>query len=553
MRYSHQLKSGLKERLDDDNFAEILATPDQLDSDEEINWYTEHDDIACINELSESEQHELLDKLYAKMRILHDLLEKTGEANSDFFDVLRLALHIPHRDYIYRVHGKPVIVAWGFIGKQEQEKFDLLHDLPAPEETPVAGSETPEPEPLTDKPLQPEKPEQSAKPQEPPEKIRKEPARKTFFNWCWPWVLLAFLLGLILGCLLCSGGINPDWRGSDQSTGEPLDSDSVDTNDERSALDRLLDRRHETTPIPDSVDNTDEQSALDRRRETAPIPDSVDNTDAQSALDRRRETTPIPDSVDTTDEQSAFDKILENIRNWTSADSADELIAETPLAPLDNINEAVCEQFSQQQPVDDIMFVLDGSSSMNEPMESSNFLSKFIKSSRMKIAKKSLDTLMQGIPDETRVGMVAFRGCENLLISEPTPKINSNFMREIVAPLEAQGLTNLISSVTKAAELLTKHGSTGKKSIIMVLTDGEQSAECGGDLCQFAKNLHQKYPDIHINIIDMSGDGRASCLAKETNGLVFNPKDSDEILSMMEQSTGRKIPPQCLEFTPRKR
>ncbi len=171
--------------------------------------------------------------------------------------------------------------------------------------------------------------------------------------------------------------------------------------------------------------------------------------------------------------------------------------------------------------------IVDGSGSMNEPFGGGE--------SRIAQARRSIATVIAGLPAGVDVGLVDFRGCENVRRDKfYTDSERGQLIGEING-LTPWGGTPLARSIERAGNIV----SGDVDSVIVIVSDGEES--CGGDPCAAARALKAAKPQAVINVIDISGDakGRAAiqCVASATGGQVLKPNSSLDLKNKIQQAT----------------
>src|SRR6185369_8935501 len=85
------------------------------------------------------------------------------------------------------------------------------------------------------------------------------------------------------------------------------------------------------------------------------------------------------------------------------------------------------------------------------------------------------------------------------------------------------GDTALFGSVKAALEILAKSDRRGR---IVVVTDGEET--CGGNMCALAESVAKDRPGTRIDVVDLSGQSDAGCLAEATGGVSVTYAQSRE-------------------------
>ena len=98
--------------------------------------------------------------------------------------------------------------------------------------------------------------------------------------------------------------------------------------------------------------------------------------------------------------------------------------------------------------------------------------------------------------------------------------------------MSPQGGTPLARSIERAANIL----STKKDTVMVVVTDGEDSCH-QKDPCQTAAAAKASHPRLTINVVDVSGEGLGSCIARAGGGTTLPARTPAEIKLAMQQAT----------------
>ena len=187
---------------------------------------------------------------------------------------------------------------------------------------------------------------------------------------------------------------------------------------------------------------------------------------------------------------------------------------------------------------EDTMLVLDASNSMWGQIDGVN---------KIVIAKDVLEGLLYRLPEERRLGLVAYghrrKGdCEDI---ETLADVGAarNDLRDQVRGLTPRGKTPLSASVAHAAEAL---GYTERKSTVILVSDGIET--CDFDPCELARTLEENGVDFTVHVIgfDVRVEDRATlqCLATETGGTFLAASDADELSDALTSVTQISTPPE---------
>src|SRR4030095_4393467 len=189
-----------------------------------------------------------------------------------------------------------------------------------------------------------------------------------------------------------------------------------------------------------------------------------------------------------------------------------------------------------------IEYILDVSGSMNA-------LSGGEK--RIDAAKKSIASMVQGIPDGT-VGALRLYAprsapsdkagsCQDTELVIPFGPINKQQFMTTVNATVPLGQTPIAYSLEKAAADFTP-GADEQQSIILVSDGGES---CGGDPVAVAKGLIAKGFKLKINILGLEWDAAAknqlAAIASATGGQYFDARDAASLTGSLQKLTQESL------------
>jgi len=200
-------------------------------------------------------------------------------------------------------------------------------------------------------------------------------------------------------------------------------------------------------------------------------------------------------------------------------------------APKQSCEQAIQERKSWDAP--EVVFVIDASGSMAE--EAGN-------QTRLDAAKESVAVIADNLPGDVDTALVKFNGCNSI---DNDYFLDRAALKQKVNALVPQGGTPLARSIERAANILSKK----KETVMVVVTDGEDS--CGQkDPCAAAAAAKASHPNLTINVVDVSGDGGGTCIARNGGGQVLTARTPAEIKSAMQQATYPKALPTACKGTP---
>lgn len=147
---------------------------------------------------------------------------------------------------------------------------------------------------------------------------------------------------------------------------------------------------------------------------------------------------------------------------------------------------------------------------------------------RIGAARSAVAHLVDGLPRETDIGLVTFGHCRGAKAEGIFDRDHRDDLRHTVAAMNPEMGTPLADGLRQAG-MLAGDGP----AVITLISDGEES--CQGDPCARARALKAANPRLTVNVVDLSGDAAARCVAEATGGSVFTPST----LADFQQSIGQ--------------
>lgn len=148
---------------------------------------------------------------------------------------------------------------------------------------------------------------------------------------------------------------------------------------------------------------------------------------------------------------------------------------------------------------------------------------------RITRAREAFAAAATGLPSWVELGLVVFRECKDIrkvgIFEEDERARAVAYVRSLIP----RGRTPIAQSLRAAATML----GDGPSSIIL-LTDGREF--CGGDPCAAAAEIHARYPHTPINVVDISGQAKAQCIAEATGGRVYTPGAGDDLARVVHNA-----------------
>lgn len=152
---------------------------------------------------------------------------------------------------------------------------------------------------------------------------------------------------------------------------------------------------------------------------------------------------------------------------------------------------------------------------------------------KLEIARETLKTVLQSVPDSLELGLMAYghreRGnCSDIQLIVPPGPGTAQAISEAADKMRFLGSTPLSAAVKQAAEAM-RYGE--EKATVILITDGIET--CNADPCALATELEQHGIDFTAHVVGfgLSDDEgkQVACLADNTGGKYLAAEDADEL------------------------
>ena len=152
---------------------------------------------------------------------------------------------------------------------------------------------------------------------------------------------------------------------------------------------------------------------------------------------------------------------------------------------------------------------------------------------KIEIARETLGTVLQSVPAEQELGMIAYghrqKGrCDDIELVIPPAAGTGPDMARAANALSPKGKTPLSASVRQAAEALRY---TEDKATVILITDGLET--CNADPCALGNELEASGVDFTAHVVGFGlseEQGRqVACLAENTGGKYIQAKDAADL------------------------
>ncbi len=190
------------------------------------------------------------------------------------------------------------------------------------------------------------------------------------------------------------------------------------------------------------------------------------------------------------------------------------------------------------------IIVLDGSGSMWGQIDGRP---------KLEIAREALGQVLQGIPPETELGLMAYghrsKGeCDDIELIVPPAAGSAAAISTAANGMKFLGKTPLTEAVRRAASELR---ATEEKATVILITDGIET--CEADPCAVATELEAQGIDFTAHVVGFgltAEEGQqVACLAENTGGQYIEAKDAGALVEALK-TTVAVAPEPAPEPTP---
>jgi Ca-activated chloride channel homolog len=172
----------------------------------------------------------------------------------------------------------------------------------------------------------------------------------------------------------------------------------------------------------------------------------------------------------------------------------------------------------------DLVLILDASGSMWGQVEGEN---------KIVIARRVLGGLIDNLPDDERVGLVAYGhrtegDCNDIETVTPLAPLDRSRLKATIDALNPKGKTPITRSLEQALDVA--RGGGGSTTILLV-SDGLET--CGGDPCATVRLAKQEGLNFLLHVVgfDVSGEdtSQLECAAQAGGGLFSSADDAEQL------------------------
>lgn len=133
--------------------------------------------------------------------------------------------------------------------------------------------------------------------------------------------------------------------------------------------------------------------------------------------------------------------------------------------------------------------------------------------------------------------------CSSTKSMVPVSANNISLLQSKMNEVQIGGATPLTLALYSAVNQDFAGLAKNYKKKIILITDGYET--CGGDPCEYVKNLVKQRDDIIIDVVLVSSSSNAlRCLSNATNGKLYTPSDVDSFINVIKDSLTTTVSPE---------
>ncbi|OLS59997.1 VWA domain-containing protein [Pseudomonas putida] len=151
---------------------------------------------------------------------------------------------------------------------------------------------------------------------------------------------------------------------------------------------------------------------------------------------------------------------------------------------------------------------------------------------RIDVAKQGLTRLIDNLDSSIDMRVVTFDGCRapvdhGLFVPSQRPALIRG-----IHNLKADDGTALAASLEVAAG---KMNGRDRDGVIVMFVDGPDG--CDRNVCEVAQNIARHQPRLKVNLVNISRNSEANCVAEATGGRVYTGDNAAQVAKALEQAS----------------
>lgn len=151
---------------------------------------------------------------------------------------------------------------------------------------------------------------------------------------------------------------------------------------------------------------------------------------------------------------------------------------------------------------------------------------------RMEVAKHSVTQMVNGLHPAIDMRIVTFDGCRTPVDHGVFNLAQRPALIQGIQGLVADDGTALSASLETAASTMNGRDRDG---VIVMFVDGADG--CGRNVCEVAQRIAKEQPRLKVNLINISNNSLADCIADSTGGQVYSANNASQLAVALEQAS----------------
>ena len=151
---------------------------------------------------------------------------------------------------------------------------------------------------------------------------------------------------------------------------------------------------------------------------------------------------------------------------------------------------------------------------------------------RMDVAKSALSQMVNDLHPAIDMRIVTFDGCRAPIDHGQFSLAQRPALIRGIKGLVANDGTALTASLESAARTMNGRDRDG---VIVMFVDGADG--CGQNACDVAQRIAREQPRLRVNLVNISNNSLASCIADSTGGRVYSANNAVEMAKALQDAS----------------
>jgi len=151
---------------------------------------------------------------------------------------------------------------------------------------------------------------------------------------------------------------------------------------------------------------------------------------------------------------------------------------------------------------------------------------------RIDVAKQSLKQMVDDLHPAIDTRFITFDGCR--------APLDHGLFTPAQRPALISGIEGLVpndgTALSASLELAAKSmNGRDRDGVIVMFVDGADG--CGEDVCAVAQRIAQEQPRLRVNLVNISNNSLANCIADSTGGRVYSGDNAVQVAAALKQAS----------------